>query len=45
MESLLRGYWERELGRLVRPGPRLETVLGDLRRSLAFLETDRTALE
>jgi predicted nucleotidyltransferase component of viral defense system len=42
VESLLQGYWERELGRLVRPVPRLDIVLGELTKSLAFLESAPT---
>jgi uncharacterized protein len=37
IEEVLTGFWERELGRLVSPVPRLELVLRDLRDMLSFL--------
>lgn len=35
--EILKGYWERELGRLVYPVPDLERVISDLKHSLGFL--------
>lgn len=37
IEEVLNGFWERELGRLVSPVPRLELVRRDLRDMLSFL--------
>lgn len=37
IEEVLTGFWERELGRLVSPVPRLELVRRDLRDMLSFL--------
>jgi predicted nucleotidyltransferase component of viral defense system len=38
LREVLRPYWERELGRLVRPLPDLERVLKGMRRRLGFLK-------
>lgn len=38
LQGVLRPYWERELGRLVRPLPDLDQVLKDMRRRLDFLK-------
>lgn len=35
--EILKGYWERELGRLVHPVPALERLVSDLKTSLEFL--------
>jgi predicted nucleotidyltransferase component of viral defense system len=35
--KMLKPYWERELGRLINPTPRMETVINDLKRLLKFL--------
>jgi uncharacterized protein len=37
LKAILKGYWEKELGRLVRPVPDLDSILRELRHSLAFL--------
>ena len=36
--DILKGYWERELGRLVYPVPELEKVISDLKRGLGTLQ-------
>lgn len=35
--EVLKGYWERELGRLVHPVPALERLVSDLKTSREFL--------
>lgn len=37
LSEILRGYWERELGRLVYPVPELQRVISDLKTNLKFL--------
>jgi len=39
IDELLKGYWERELGRLVQPVPDMETVLEKLKQELQWLES------
>jgi predicted nucleotidyltransferase component of viral defense system len=38
LQAVLSGYWEKELGRLVWPVPDMGEVLGQLRKSLAWLD-------
>jgi predicted nucleotidyltransferase component of viral defense system len=38
LQDVLRSYWERELGRLVRPLPDLDAVLVEMRRGVDFLK-------
>lgn len=38
LQEVLRPYWERELGRLVRPLPELDAVLVEMRKGLGFLK-------
>lgn len=37
LQETLRPYWERELGRLIRPAPDMDVVLKDIRKTLSFL--------
>jgi hypothetical protein len=42
LESVLGGYWEKELGRLVWPVPAMREVLAELKSALSWMKDLKT---